>query len=208
MLTNRIATIRASIRDVQFELTLAAAPMVMVTFLSLRSIYATLIPSFVVPLSPIGTFGMMYLSGFPTDNLTLITPAIATGLVVGDTIVMVENITHCLEQGDSSLEAVPRSSKQVSFTIISLAFSLVTVLIPLLFMGDVTGWLFREFAITLTVTILISGFISPTLTSMFSAELLRHVDEGQQSCFARAVGRVIDDLTAQYVKALWVVLRY
>lgn len=147
-------------QDVQFELALAVALVVMVTFLFLRNVYATLIPSFAVPLSLIGTFGVMYLSGFSINNLTLMALTIATGFVVDDAIVMVENIARYLEQGDSPLEAALKGSKQIGFTIISLTFSLIAVLIPLLFMGDVAGRLFREFAITLAVAILISGFVS------------------------------------------------
>ncbi|MBE1188312.1 efflux RND transporter permease subunit, partial [Escherichia coli] len=171
-------------------------------------VYATLIPSFAVPLSLIGTFGVMYLSGFSINNLTLMALTIATGFVVDDAIVMVENIARYLEQGDSPLEAALKGSKQIGFTIISLTFSLIAVLIPLLFMGDVAGRLFREFAITLAVAILISGFVSLTLTPMLSAKLLRHIDEDQQGRFARAAGRVIDGLIAQYAKALRVVLRH
>lgn len=160
VLTDRTTTIRASVKDVQFELALAVALVVMVTFLFLRNVYATLIPSFAVPLSLIGTFGVMYLSGFSINNLTLMALTIATGFVVDDAIVMVENIARYLEQGDSPLEAALKGSKQIGFTIISLTFSLIAVLIPLLFMGDVAGRLFREFAITLAVAILISGFVS------------------------------------------------
>ena len=208
VLTDRTTTIRASVKDVQFELALAVALVVMVTFLFLRNVYATLIPSFAVPLSLIGTFGVMYLSGFSINNLTLMALTIATGFVVDDAIVMVENIARYLEQGDSPLEAALKGSKQIGFTIISLTFSLIAVLIPLLFMGDVAGRLFREFAITLAVAILISGFVSLTLTPMLSAKLLRHIDEDQQGRFARAAGRVIDGLIAQYAKALRVVLRH
>ena len=190
----------------QFELALAVALVVMVTFLFLRNVYATLIPSFAVPLSLIGTFGVMYLSGFSINNLTLMALTIATGFVVDDAIVMVENIARYLEQGDSPLEAALKGSKQIGFTIISLTFSLIAVLIPLLFMGDVAGRLFREFAITLAVAILISGFVSLTLTPMLSAKLLRHIDEDQQGRARR--GRVIDGLIAQYAKALRVVLRH
>lgn len=181
VLTDRTTTIRASVKDVQFELALAVALVVMVTFLFLRNVYATLIPSFAVPLSLIGTFGVMYLSGFSINNLTLMALTIATGFVVDDAIVMVENIARYLEQGDSPLEAALKGSKQIGFTIISLTFSLIAVLIPLLFMGDVAGRLFREFAITLAVAILISGFVSLTLTPMLSAKLLRHIDEDQQA---------------------------
>ncbi|MNO69859.1 Multidrug resistance protein MdtB [compost metagenome] len=208
VLTDRTTTIRASVKDVQFELMLAVALVVMVTFLFLRNISATLIPSFAVPLSLIGTFGVMYLSGFSINNLTLMALTIATGFVVDDAIVMVENIARYLEKGDSPLQAALKGSKQIGFTIISLTFSLIAVLIPLLFMGDVAGRLFREFAITLAVAILISGFVSLTLTPMLSAKLLRHVNPEQEGRFARAAGRVIDGMIARYASALKVVLRH
>jgi len=159
MLTDRTITIRASVHDVQFELFLAVALVVMVIFLFLRSLSATIIPSVAVPLSLIGTFGVMYLAGFSINNLTLMALTIATGFVVDDAIVMIENIARYIEAGDRPLEAALKGAEQIGFTIISLTFSLIAVLIPLLFMGDVVGRLFREFAITLAVSILISAVV-------------------------------------------------
>ncbi|SDI18121.1 MdtB/MuxB family multidrug efflux RND transporter permease subunit [Pseudomonas panipatensis] len=208
LLTDRTTTIRASVQDVQFELFLAVALVVMVTFLFLRNLSATLIPSFAVPLSLIGTFGVMYLAGFSINNLTLMALTIATGFVVDDAIVMVENIARYLEQGESPLQAALKGSKQIGFTIISLTFSLIAVLIPLLFMGDVAGRLFREFAITLAVAILISGFVSLTLTPMLSAKLLKHIEPQQEGRFARAAGRFIEGMIERYAAALRVVLRH
>ena len=151
ILTDRTTTIRASVEDVRFELMLSVALVVMVIFLFLRSVYATIIPGIAVPLSLIGTFGVMYLAGFSINNLTLMALTIATGFVVDDAIVMIENITRYIEAGDTPLQAALKGAEQISFTIISLTFSLIAVLIPLLFMGDVVGRLFREFAITLAV---------------------------------------------------------
>lgn len=172
-LTDRTTTIRSSVRDVQFELILAVALVVMVIFLFLRTASATLIPSLAVPLSLIGTFGVMYLAGFSINNLTLMALTIATGFVVDDAIVMIENIARHIEEGETPLQAALNGSKQIGFTIISLTFSLIAVLIPLLFMGDVVGRLFREFAITLAVAILISAAVSLTLTPMLCAKLLK-----------------------------------
>jgi len=172
-LTDRTTTIRSSVKDVQFELLLAIALVVMVIFLFLRTASATLIPSLAVPLSLVGTFGVMYLAGFSINNLTLMALTIATGFVVDDAIVMIENIARHIEEGESPLNAALKGSKQIGFTIISLTFSLIAVLIPLLFMGDVVGRLFREFAITLAVAILISAVVSLTLTPMLCARLLK-----------------------------------
>jgi len=208
VLTDRTTTIRTSVADVQFELFLAVCLVVMVTFLFLRNLSATLIPSFAVPLSLIGTFGVMYLAGFSINNLTLMALTIATGFVVDDAIVMVENIARYLEQGDSPLEAALKGSRQIGFTIISLTFSLIAVLIPLLFMGDVAGRLFREFAVTLAVAILISGFVSLTLTPMLAAKLLKHIEPEQEGRFARAAGRFIERMIERYAAALRVVLRH
>ena len=177
VLTDRTQTIRAAVKDVQFELVLAVLLVVLVTFLFLKKLSATLIPSVVVPLSLIGTFGVMYLAGFSLNNLTLMALTIATGFVVDDAIVMLENIARHLEQGETPLNAALKGAKQIGFTLISLTFSLVAVLIPLLFMQDVVGRLFREFAITLSVAILISLVISLTLTPMMCARLLK---PGQQ----------------------------
>ncbi|HTN66623.1 MAG TPA: efflux RND transporter permease subunit, partial [Burkholderiaceae bacterium] len=172
LLTDRTTTIRASVKDVQFELLLSVALVVMVIFLFLRSVAATIIPSVAVPLSLIGTFGVMYLLGFSLNNLTLMALTIATGFVVDDAIVMIENIARYIEQGEPPLQAALKGSKQIGFTILSLTISLIAVLIPLLFMGDVVGRLFREFAITLAVTIIISAVVSLTLTPMMCAKLL------------------------------------
>ncbi|HEY5863516.1 MAG TPA: MdtB/MuxB family multidrug efflux RND transporter permease subunit, partial [Casimicrobiaceae bacterium] len=208
LLTDRTTTIRASVRDVQFELLLAVALVVMVIFVFLRTLPATVIPSIAVPLSLVGTFGVMYLAGFSINNLTLMALTIATGFVVDDAIVMIENIARYIEKGDKPLDAALKGSKQIGFTIISLTISLIAVLIPLLFMGDVVGRLFREFAITLAVAILISAFVSLTLTPMMSAKLLRHVPESEQGRFERAAGRFFDAMIARYATALdWVLER-
>src|SRR5581483_9504304 len=173
VLTDRTTTIRASIRDVEFEMALAVILVVAVIFVFLRSPAATLIPSLSVPLSLIGTFAVMYLAGFSLNNLSLMALTIATGFVVDDAIVMIENITRYIEAGEPPLQAALKGSGQIGFTIVSLTVSLIAVLIPLLFMGDVVGRLFREFAITLAVTILVSAFVSLTLTPMMSARLLK-----------------------------------
>ncbi|WP_241609500.1 multidrug efflux RND transporter permease subunit [Rosenbergiella australiborealis] len=185
IVADRTQTIRASISDVQFEMVLSIALVVMVTFLFLRNIAATLIPSVAVPLSLIGTFGVMYLLGFSLNNLSLMALTIATGFVIDDAIVVVENISRRLEEGESPMEAALKGSQQIGFTIISLTFSLIAVLIPLLFMGDVVGRLFREFAITLAVSILVSMIVSLTLTPMLCAYLLKHTPPDQQSRFAQ-----------------------
>ncbi|MES2356100.1 MAG: MdtB/MuxB family multidrug efflux RND transporter permease subunit [Pseudomonadota bacterium] len=198
VLTDRTTTIRASVEDVQFELLLSVALVVMVIFLFLRNVSATIIPSVAVPLSLIGTFGVMYLAGFSINNLTLMALTIATGFVVDDAIVMIENISRYIEEGESPLAAALKGSKQIGFTIISLTFSLIAVLIPLLFMGDVVGRLFREFAITLAVAILISAVVSLTLTPMMCAKLLRHIPEAEQGRFYRASGRFFDRVIARY----------
>ena len=174
VLSDRTITVRASIADVRFELMLSIALVVMVIFLFLRSVPATIIPAVAVPVSLVGTFGVMYLAGFGLNNLTLMALTVATGFVVDDAIVMIENINRYIEQGEPPLQAALKGSKQIGFTIISLTFSLIAVLIPLLFMGDVVGRLFREFAVTLAVSILISAVVSLTLTPMMSARLLRH----------------------------------
>lgn len=174
VLSDRTITVRASIADVRFELMVSIALVVMVIFLFLRSVPATIIPAVAVPVSLVGTFGVMYLAGFGLNNLTLMALTVATGFVVDDAIVMIENINRYIEQGEPPLQAALKGSKQIGFTIISLTFSLIAVLIPLLFMGDVVGRLFREFAVTLAVSILISAVVSLTLTPMMSARLLRH----------------------------------
>jgi multidrug efflux pump len=208
LLTDRTATIRASVKDVQFELLLSVALVVMVIFLFLRNVAATLIPSVAVPLSLVGTFGVIYLAGFSINNLTLMALTIATGFVVDDAIVMIENIARYIEEGMKPLEAALKGAEQIGFTIISLTFSLIAVLIPLLFMGDVVGRLFREFAITLAVAILISAFVSLTLTPMMCARLLHRIPEGSQSRFYRSSGRFFDAVIARYGRMLdWVLDR-
>ena len=205
VLADRTQTIRASIHDVQFELALSIALVVMVTFVFLGNLTATLIPSAAVPLSLVGTFGVMYLAGFSLNNLSLMALTIATGFVIDDAIVVVENISRHLEEGDSPMEAALKGSGEIGFTIISLTFSLVAVLIPLLFMGDVVGRLFREFAITLAVSILVSMVISLTLTPMLCAYLLKHVAPQEQSRFARWSEHQFTRLTAAYDRGLgWV----
>ena len=205
LLSDRTTTIRASVQDVQFELILAVALVVMVIFLFLRNLSATVIPSIAVPLSLVGTFGVMYLAGFSINNLTLMALTISTGFVVDDAIVVIENIARYIEQGDSPLEAAIKGSQQIAFTIISLTISLVAVLIPLLFMGDVVGRLFREFAITLAVSILISAVVSLTLTPMMCAKLLHHIPEAEQGRFYRASGLFFERVISRYGKMLtWV----
>lgn len=208
VLTDRTVTIRASVKDVQFELMLSIALVVMVIFLFLRSIPATIIPSIAVPLSLVGTFGVMYLANFSINNLTLMALTVATGFVVDDAVVMIENISRYIEQGESPLEAALKGAKQISFTIISLTLSLIAVLIPLLFMGDVVGRLFREFAITLAVAILISAFVSLTLTPMMCAKLLRHIPSSERGWFYNTTGNFIDGMTRFYGKTLTHVLNY
>ncbi|CCO81323.1 efflux RND transporter permease subunit [Erwinia amylovora] len=208
VVSDRTQTIRASISDVQFELMLAIALVVMVTFLFLRNVAATLIPSVAVPLSLVGTFGVMYLAGFSLNNLTLMALTIATGFVIDDAIVVVENISRRLEQGETPMEAALKGSAQIGFTIISLTFSLIAVLIPLLFMGYVVGRLFREFAITLAVSILVSMLISLTLTPMLCAYLLHSVPPERQSRFYRRGGEIFDRLIAAYDRLLTIVLNH
>ncbi len=182
-LTDRTGTIRASVKDVQFELMLTIGLVIFVIFLFLRSWRATIIPSIAVPLSIVGTFGVMYLLGYSLNNLSLMALTISTGFVVDDAIVMVENIDRYLEMGDSPLDAALKGSEQIGFTILSLTISLIAVLIPLLFMGDIVGRLFREFAVTLAVTILVSAVVSLTLTPMMAAKLLKHTPEDQKGRF-------------------------
>jgi len=202
VLTDRTTTIRASVRDVQFTLMLSVVLVVMVIFLFLRNFAATAIPSVSVPLSLVGTFGVMYLLGFSLDNLSLMALTIATGFVVDDAIVMIENISRYVEAGDTPLQAALKGAEQIGFTILSLTVSLIAVLIPLLFMGDVVGRLFREFAITLSVTILISAAVSLTLTPTMCARLLRHRPDSERTRFYRITGRAIDRLIALYGRTL------
>jgi multidrug efflux pump len=208
ILTDRTNTIRASVADVQFELMLTVALVVMVIFLFLRNLAATVIPSVAVPLSIVGTFGVMYLLGYSLNNLTLMALTISTGFVVDDAIVMIENISRYLEEGYRPLEAALRGSEQIGFTIVSLTVSLIAVLIPLLFMGDIVGRLFREFAITLAVTILVSAVVSLTLTPMMCAKLLRHKPESQHNWFYRKSESAFDWVIAQYGRTLQWVLRH
>ncbi|MBV9483498.1 MAG: multidrug efflux RND transporter permease subunit [Acidobacteria bacterium] len=208
ILTDRTTTIRASVKDVQFELMLTIALVVMVIFLFLRNLSATVIPSVAVPLSIVGTFGVMYLLGYSLNNLTLMALTISTGFVVDDAIVMIENIDRFLEEGESPLNAALKGSGQIGFTIISLTVSLIAVLIPLLFMGDIVGRLFREFAVTLAVTILVSAFVSLTLTPMMSAKLLRYKDPAEQSRFYRKSEDIYNRVIRFYGRSLQFVLRY
>jgi multidrug efflux pump len=212
LLSDRTTTIRASVDDVKIELGLAIGLVVMVIFLFLRNAAATTIPSVAVPLSLVGTFGVMYLAGFSINNLTLMALTIATGFVVDDAIVVIENIARYIEEGDPPLEAALKGTEQIGFTIISLTFSLIAVLIPLLFMGDVVGRLFREFAITLAVSILISALVSLTLTPMMCARILKskaeEIPESQKSWLLRKSGEAFEALIRRYGVALdWVLER-
>ena len=208
VLTDRTTTIRASVKDVQFELMLTVGLVVMVIFLFLRNLSATVIPSVAVPLSIVGTFAAMYLLGFSLDNLSLMALTISTGFVVDDAIVMIENIDRYLEDGYSPLEAALKGSGQIGFTIISLTVSLIAVLIPLLFMGDIVGRLFREFAITLSVTILFSAGVSLTLTPMMCSKLLRHRPLASQGAFYRLSERWWQWVIERYASTLRGVLRH
>ncbi len=208
VLTDRTNTIRASVSDVEFELMLAVALVVLVIFVFLRNIPATIIPSLSVPLSLVGTFAVMYLLGFSLNNLSLMALTIATGFVVDDAIVMIENISRYIEEGEKPLDAALKGSGQIGFTIISLTVSLIAVLIPLLFMGDVVGRLFREFAITLAVTILISAVVSLTLVPMLCAKLLKHRPKSEESALSRRTDRWFDSIIAEYGRMLnWVLDR-
>ncbi len=208
ILNDSTATIQASLTDVEFELVLAMVLVIIVVFLFLRSVRATFIPAVALPLSLVGTFAVMYLIGFSVDNLSLMALTIATGFVIDDAIVMIENISRYIEQGEPPMQAALKGSEQIGFTIISLTISLIAVLIPLLFMGDVVGRLFREFAVTLAVSILISAFISLTLTPMLSSRLLKHIPEAEQGRFYHAMGSFFDKTIGIYSKALrWVLAR-
>ena len=206
ILTDRTTTIRASVEDVQFELLLTVALVVMVIFLFLRNLAATVIPSIAVPLSLIGTFAIMYLLGYSLNNLSLMALTISTGFVVDDAIVMIENISRYVEQGMDPVSAALKGSKQIGFTIVSLTVSLIAVLIPLLFMGDIVGRLFREFAVVLSVTILVSAVVSLTLTPMMCARLLRH-DGAAHGRVYRASERMFESVIAFYGRTLQWVLR-
>jgi multidrug efflux pump len=208
VLTDRTTTIRASVLDVEFELMLTIALVVMVIFLFLRNLAATIIPSVAVPLSIVGTFGVMYLLGYSLNNLTLMALTISTGFVVDDAIVMIENISRFIEEGDSPMKAALKGSEQIGFTIMSLTVSLIAVLIPLLFMSDVVGRLFREFAITLAVTILVSAFVSLTLTPMMCSRILQDKKTAKQTRFYYWSEKVFNSIIAWYGRTLTVVLRY
>jgi len=208
ILTDRTETIRASVKDVEFELMLTIALVVMVIFLFLRNLAATSIPSVTVPLSIVGTFGVMYLLGYSLNNLTLMALTISTGFVVDDAIVMIENIDRFLEEGDSPLQAALKGAGQIGFTIVSLTVSLIAVLIPLLFMGDIVGRLFREFAVTLAVTILVSAAVSLSLTPMMCAKLLKAKDPAHESRFYKASENFYNRVIAFYGRTLKVVLRH
>ena len=208
ILTDRTTTIRASVHDVQFSLMITIALVVMVIFLFLRTVAATIIPSVAVPLSLVGTLGIMYLLGFSLNNLTLMALTISTGFVVDDAIVMIENIFRYIEQGEKPLEAALKGAEQIGFTIISLTISLIAGLIPLLFMGDIVGRLFREFAITLSVTILVSAFVSLTLTPMMCSRFLKAKGEKQHGWFYETSERYFNNIIAFYGRTLaWVLKR-
>ena len=208
VLTDRTVTIRASVKDVQFSLLLTVALVVMVIFLFLRNIPATIIPSVAVPLSLVGTLAVMYLAGYSLNNLTLMALTIATGFVVDDAIVMIENIVRYLEEGEKPLQAALKGAEQIGFTIVSLTISLIAVLIPLLFMGDIVGRLFREFAITLSVTILVSAVVSLTLTPMMCSRLLRERSHREEGRFYRASERVFQTVIDFYGVTLRWVLKF
>ncbi len=208
ILTDRTNTIRASVHDVQFELMLTVALVVMVIFLFLRNLAATTIPSVAVPLSLVGTFGVMYLLGYSLNNLTLMALTISTGFVVDDAIVMIENISRYIEEGETPIRAALRGAEQIGFTIVSLTISLIAVLIPLLFMGDIVGRLFREFAVTLAVTILISAIVSLTLTPMMCSKLLKHRPNEQQSHVYRVTEKAWTSTLTLYDRTLQWVLRH
>jgi multidrug efflux pump len=207
-LTDLTTPIEASVSDVEFELLLTVVLVVIVIFLFLRNLYATIIPSVAVPLSLVGTFAAMYALGYSLDNLSLMALTISTGFVVDDAIVMIENISRYIEAGDPPMEAALKGAEQIGFTILSLTVSLIAVLIPLLFMGDVVGRLFREFAVTLAVTIVVSAVVSLTLTPMMSARILRHKPKEQQGRFYKASERVFEQMIAFYGRTLKFVLGY
>ena len=208
VLTDRTITIRASVKDVQFSLMLTVALVVMVIFLFLRNLSATIIPSVAVPLSLVGTLAVMYLVGYSLNNLTLMALTISTGFVVDDAIVMIENIVRYLEEGEKPMQAALKGAEQIGFTIVSLTISLIAVLIPLLFMGDIVGRLFREFAITLSVTILVSAVVSLTLTPMMCSRLLHEKSAAQQGRFYRASERVFQKVIDFYGETLRWVLKF
>jgi multidrug efflux pump len=208
ILTDRTETIRASVRDVEFEMMLTIGLVVMVIFLFLRNLSATVIPAVAVPLSIVGTFAVMYLLGYSLDNLSLMALTISTGFVVDDAIVMIENIDRFLEEGHSPLDAALMGAGQIGFTIISLTVSLIAVLIPLLFMGDIVGRLFREFAVTLAVTIVISAIVSLTLTPMMAARLLKDPKKVKHGRFYQATERAYERVIEWYGTTLRWVLKH
>ena len=208
VVTDRTTSIRASVKDVEFELLLTVGLVVMVIFLFLRSISATIIPSIAVPLSLVGTFAVMYLAGFSLNNLTMMALTIATGFVVDDAIVMIENISRYIEMGEKPLQAALKGAEQIGFTILSLTVSLIAVLIPLLFMSNVAGRLFRQFAITLAVTIVISAFVSLTLTPMMAARILRYTPPERQGWLYRVSEEGFEKIIAFYGRTLRFVLRF
>jgi multidrug efflux pump len=207
-LTDLTTPIQASVSDVEFELGLTIVLVVLVMFLFLRSLYATIIPSVAVPLSLVGTFGAMYALGYSLDNLSLMALTISTGFVVDDAIVMVENISRYIEEGEPPMQAALKGAEQIGFTILSLTVSLIAVLIPLLFLGDVVGRLFREFAVTLAVTIVVSAVVSLTLTPMMASRILRHNPESQQTRFYKVSEHAFESMIAFYGRTLKFVLRY
>jgi multidrug efflux pump subunit AcrB len=208
ILTDRTQTIRASIRDVQFTLLLTIGLVILVIFLFLRRLWATIIPSVALPLSLIGTFGIMYLCGFSLNNLSLMALTISTGFVVDDAIVMIENIFRYIEEGEDPLTAALKGARQIGFTVVSLSISLIAVFIPLLFMSGIVGRLFREFAITLSVAVLVSAVVSLTLTPMMCAKFLRPVDPERQGRFYRWSEAFFDAMLGAYDAGLKWVLRH
>jgi multidrug efflux pump len=207
-LTDLTTAINASVADVEFELVLTIALVVMVIFLFLRNLMATIIPSVAVPVSLVGTFAVMYALGYSLDNLSLMALTISTGFVVDDAIVMIENITRYIEEGEAPMAAALKGAEQIGFTILSLTVSLIAVLIPLLFMGDVVGRLFREFAVTLAVTIVISAVVSLTLTPMMTSRMVRHKPKEKQGRVFRASERAFEGMIAFYGRTLKFVLKF
>src|ERR1700691_5661154 len=207
-LTDLTTAINASVDDVEFELLLTIGLVVMVIFLFLRNVYATIIPSVAVPLSLVGTCGAMYALGYSLDNLSLMALTISTGFVVDDAIVMIENISRYLEAGDTPMQAALKGAGQIGFTIVSLTVSLIAVLIPLLFMGGVIGRLFREFAVTLSVTILMSALVSLTLTPMMCSKLLKHRDKAHEGKLFQMSERWFQWVIDRYAASLRVVLQH
>ncbi len=208
IITDRTTDIRASVSDVEFELCLVIGLVIMIIFLFLRSLWATVIPFVAIPLSLVGTFGIMYLAGYSLNNLTMMALTISTGFVVDDAIVMIENISRYIEEGMAPMEAALIGAEQIGFTILSLTVSLIAVLIPLLFMGDVAGRLFRQFAVTLAVTIVFSAVVSLSLTPMMSARILKHTPDSQQGWFYLKSERVFEEIIAFYGRTLRWVLGY